>query len=924
MPILEDGQLFERYRVHRWLGSGIAGESYEAEDRILQRKVTLKLIHPWATLPDSARRQFFREMQGISLLNHPHLATVLDYGETDGRIYVARRYVSSGSLLGTNGRTWFHPPLPLADAFEYAHQLALALQYIHQHGYLHGALTFANVLVLRGPNTENDANYAPFLLADVGLANFVRRFGHPRIETLPVSAAPEQLNKRVTPASDQFALAVLLYFWLAGRPPYLGTSSEVEHQKLSEKITPLSILNPGVTLEQDELILRALTTYPEDRHASVLTFAEALLASLASANRHYALPTSSPAPQTETPLADLQEAQNAAPIQTTGIEAQAEATNHAHATTAATPTEQPTPPAQLKTEPYRSALEQLLAVPYETDQANSAEEASSLPIEGEEIEEDESVDEEENILLPTLPETPRLEEITIQTEFALIVSEEQVEPQANKQTGPLMSEPALDILYSEVNDFMIEMPLDLPDSTDSPVLDEFPPAREEISSSARPDEPLTTTTEEEQSVPQEELAASNGTSAAFPVPAEPAAPDDVVAPTLLPDAPAFPLTLPDEFLSSSEDATSTLLSEEPLPATAETISTDLPETPLLAAQETAPAIPAEEPLPATAEIAPVILPDEPLPATAETAPVILPDEPLPATAETAPVIPPGEITAADESGTMLSLSLLPAEKPAPSQREIIGTDEEETRILAELVEEQAEQPSTGIETTPVEPLEPTAEAAASASLPLPNEPAPSAEEHEHFPSSDKPVSPDEESSIAAPQPDISLENAGMHIPAEPMKEVSADNSASALAFEAEIALQPFDSLPLQETQETINATYPPIDEALVAPRLIISSPYTSSSYEFLLIGEETNIGRAGASDLYLEQDNLTSRHHALLKRVGERVLIFDKRSHNGVFINGQKIEVGRGYELADGDHIGIGNYELIFRSASANHVSQLI
>ncbi|HXR65339.1 MAG TPA: serine/threonine-protein kinase, partial [Ktedonobacteraceae bacterium] len=580
MPILEDGQLFERYRVHRWLGSGIAGESYEAEDRILQRKVTLKLIHPWTTLPDSARRQFFREMQGISLLNHPHLATVLDYGETDGRIYVARRYVSSGSLLGTNGRTWFHPPLPLADAFKYAHQLAQALQYIHQHGYLHGALTFANVLVLRGPNTENDANYAPFLLADVGLANFVRRFGHPRIETLPVSAAPEQLNKRVTPASDQFALAVLLYFWLAGRPPYLGTSSEVEHQKLSEKITPLSILNPGVTLEQDELILRALTIYPEDRHASVLTFAEALLASLASANRHYALPTSSPAPQTETPLTNQQEVQNIAPIQTTEAETQAEATNHAHATTTATPAEQPTPPAQIKAEPYRSALEQLLAVPYETDQASFAEEARSLPIE--EIEEDEGVDEEENTLLPTLPETPRLEETTIQTEFALIVSEEQAEPQASKQTGPLVSEPALDILYSEVNDFMVEMPLDLPDSTDSPALDEFPPALDEISSSSQPDEPLSTMAEVDHIVSQEELVAPNGKSAAFPGPAEPAASDDVVAPTLLPDAPAFPLTLPDEFLSSSEDATPTPVSNEPLPITVETISTDLPETPLLA------------------------------------------------------------------------------------------------------------------------------------------------------------------------------------------------------------------------------------------------------------------------------------------------------------------------------------------------------
>src|SRR6201999_3844097 len=86
MPVLEDGQLFERYRIVRLLGMGVAGESYEAEDSMLLRKVTLKLIHPWQTLPDAARRQFFREMQVISILTHPYLASVLDYGEVDGRL----------------------------------------------------------------------------------------------------------------------------------------------------------------------------------------------------------------------------------------------------------------------------------------------------------------------------------------------------------------------------------------------------------------------------------------------------------------------------------------------------------------------------------------------------------------------------------------------------------------------------------------------------------------------------------------------------------------------------------------------------------------------------------------------------------------------------------------------------------------------
>ncbi|HET8843679.1 MAG TPA: protein kinase, partial [Ktedonobacteraceae bacterium] len=293
MPVLGEGQIFERYRIIKWLGNGSAGESYEAEDTMLLRRITLKLIHPWTTLPDSARRQFFREMQGVSTLNQRYLAPLLDYGEIDGRTYVARRYVSSGSLLGTNGRLWFHPPLSLEDAFKYSYQLAQALYYIHQRGYAHGSLTFSNVLVLRGANVENEKEYAPFLLSDVGLGSFVRRFGKPGIEALPVSAAPEQINKRVTAASDQFALAVLVYFWLAGRPPYLGTPEEVEQLKLSETITPLSKLNSAVTAEQDAIILRALAVQPEQRYPTVLAFAEALQTSLTS-----------PAPSRPVPVAD--------------------------------------------------------------------------------------------------------------------------------------------------------------------------------------------------------------------------------------------------------------------------------------------------------------------------------------------------------------------------------------------------------------------------------------------------------------------------------------------------------------------------------------------------------------------------------------------------------------------------------------------
>ena len=281
MPaLLEEGQIFERYFIIRWLGSGVSGESYEAQDVMLQHKVTLKLIHPWAILEESARRQFFREMQGISRLSHPYLASVLDYGETNDRLYVARRYTTSGSLLGSEGRLWFPSPMNIPDAIRYGHQLAQTLEHVHRQDYLHGALTFANILVLRGPNVEHEPDYAPFLLADIGLTNFVRRYGQPQISLLPITAAPEQLGKRVTPASDQFALAVLLFCWLAGRPPYLGSPDEVEHLKLTETIAPLRPFNPQVTDEQEATLRRALAVYPEERYPSILAFADALAATI--------------------------------------------------------------------------------------------------------------------------------------------------------------------------------------------------------------------------------------------------------------------------------------------------------------------------------------------------------------------------------------------------------------------------------------------------------------------------------------------------------------------------------------------------------------------------------------------------------------------------------------------------------------------
>jgi serine/threonine protein kinase len=667
MPTLGDGQIFERYRVIRWLGSGIAGESYEAEDTILLRKVTLKLIHPWGTLPDSARRQFFRELQGLSALNHPYLATMLDYGEIDGRVYVARRYLSNGSLLGTNGRLWFRPPLGTPETFRYAHQLAQALHYIHQHGYLHGSLTFANVLILRGPNVEHEPDYAPFLVADVGLANFVRRFGRPKIATLPVSAAPEQLSKRVTPASDQFALAVLVYFWLTGRPPYLGTPDEVEHLKLTESITPLHTLHSGITAEQDSILLRALKAHPEERHPSILAFAEALLASLSSSRPAQHTPTGIFLGQPETPLEilrlDLEKPPATqlpvAPTMSAG-EAKPSEVPPPNVAAALSPDERATgsafaPSQQTQVETWRATLEEI----------PQTEPGASLSVEETAV----AGPELEAVPLPAIPETPRLEDA---------------------------------------------------------------------------------------------------------------------------DAPASSLPHQQESPVSSPDQQAATRDEE---------------------------IPAERSVQAGADIA--------------EAPEAQPES--------------AESGGGDESDHIRTDNTQSGDG-APA----LAPGEENISTVSQI--EVEDSPANDAETQPS--IEPVAE-----------------------------------------QP--AIESAGSSAEVKATDETSSASVASAGDGTG------------HTIQQSANRT----------PRLIVNSPYTSDSYEFLLTSEETRVGRAGSSDLRLEQDNLTSRHHALIKRTGECVLIFDRHSYNGVFLNGQRIEVERGYELADGDHIGIGSYELIFRAAPAQPIS---
>src|SRR5581483_7943136 len=114
------------------------------------------------------------------------------------------------------------------------------------------------------------------------------------------------------------------------------------------------------------------------------------------------------------------------------------------------------------------------------------------------------------------------------------------------------------------------------------------------------------------------------------------------------------------------------------------------------------------------------------------------------------------------------------------------------------------------------------------------------------------------------------------------------------------------------------------DAQKIVPHLLITSHYQTEPRKVLLENELITVGRAGSSDILLDFDNLTSRHHAILKYDHEQYVIFDQRSAQGVYVNGQKLTAGVGWRLTDGDTITIGAYTLIFHINRETHTQDQI
>jgi serine/threonine protein kinase len=282
MPM--EGQQLGHYRLLRLLGSGGMGEVYLAEDARIGQQVAIKVVrsegiaYPQSESAREAARLFEREARAIARLDHPHILPLYAYGEETLQgtqlTYLVMPYRKEGTLahwLRQRGRT---TPLSPAEIAPLLQQVAAALQHAHDQQVLHQDIKPSNFLIrLRSDQPERP----DLLLSDFGIAKLTSATGSlsQSIRGTPLYMAPEQWDGHPVPASDQYALAIMVYELLVGRPPFEGNPAQVMRQHyLTPPPAPSSL---GVSLSPaiDAVLERALSKDPEGRFPSVSAFAQA-------------------------------------------------------------------------------------------------------------------------------------------------------------------------------------------------------------------------------------------------------------------------------------------------------------------------------------------------------------------------------------------------------------------------------------------------------------------------------------------------------------------------------------------------------------------------------------------------------------------------------------------------------------------------
>src|SRR6266581_1086419 len=253
------------YRLKQVLGKGAFADVYLGEHLYLNTPAAVKVLHSGLDSPTLA--DFLTEARHISHLVHPHIIRMFDFGLESDVPFLVMDYAPHGNLRQK------HPPgvtVPLPLVVTYTVALASALQHAHDQHLVHRDIKPENVLL--GQKHE-------ILLCDFGLALLTSHREPPQVRERfgPLAyMAPELIRGQPVLASDQYALAVMVYEWLCGHLPFEGLATHIANQHLYAVPPSLCEAHPDISRVVEQVLLKGLSKEPTQRFVDVLSFARAL------------------------------------------------------------------------------------------------------------------------------------------------------------------------------------------------------------------------------------------------------------------------------------------------------------------------------------------------------------------------------------------------------------------------------------------------------------------------------------------------------------------------------------------------------------------------------------------------------------------------------------------------------------------------
>ncbi len=252
------------YHIVRLIGRGGFAHVYQGEHIYLKTPAAIKVLN--MHLMNDVLEKFLHEARIIALLEHPHIVRVLEFGVEGITPFLVMNYAKNGTLRQRYPKK---STVPWTNIISYTKQVADALQYAHDHGVIHRDIKPENMLLDKNRQIQ---------LSDFGLAVIAQN-----IHVAPRSSAgttaymaPEQLQGQPCRASDQYALAIVVYEWLCGSVPFSGSEREVTIQHLYSPPPSLHSKVLNITPAIEQVIMKALAKDPQARFATVQEFALAL------------------------------------------------------------------------------------------------------------------------------------------------------------------------------------------------------------------------------------------------------------------------------------------------------------------------------------------------------------------------------------------------------------------------------------------------------------------------------------------------------------------------------------------------------------------------------------------------------------------------------------------------------------------------